>query len=305
MSDEEPHSILNFGESREYWWNQDYLELIARRASLGTRRRVLDVGTGFGHFARALLPHLMPGVELTGIDPERVSVAEAERRTRAFLEKRGLNASLRFQVAAGESLPFPDASFDAVVAQTVLIHVKDPAVVVREMARVLAPGGLLLLAEPNNIAGSVATLIQGPDIDLQTVLRLTEFEARCELGKAKLGLGFNSLGETLSRYVPDALFHDFRAWQWDRTMTLRPPYETPGARAEIAERRDFSAKGIYIWPREMAKSYYLASGATEADFDREYALGLEYEKAWLAKVDRGELHALAAGDCYLAIATRR
>ncbi len=50
---------------------------------------------------------------------------------------------VRTLAAAGEALPFPDASFDLVVSDNVVDHAEDPARIVREMARVLAPGGLL------------------------------------------------------------------------------------------------------------------------------------------------------------------
>lgn len=305
MSEQEPHSILYFGETREHWWNEDYLALISARTQLGCRQRVLDVGTGFGHFARALLPHLRPGVSLVGLDPEPVSVAEAERRTSRFVKLRGLDAHLDFKVGRAEALPFADAHFDAVVAQTVLIHLADPVVALAEMARVLAPGGLLLLAEPNNMAGNVAQLIVGPELDLDATLRIAAFEMRCELGKAKLGLGFNSLGESLPRLLDPALFAGVRAWQWDRTLVLRPPYASPEAQAEIAERRDFHRQGVFIWPRADAERYYLAGGGTPAAFEADYQFGLAAEGAWLARVDRGEVGSLSAGVNYLVAATRR
>jgi SAM-dependent methyltransferase len=93
--------------------------------------KLLDVGCGSGwladHFA-----------DYTGIDgsPEAVSGAVA----------RGRNVSL---ADVSEPLPFDDATFDAAVLKDLLEHVPDPVVVVREVHRVLRPGGLVFASSPD------------------------------------------------------------------------------------------------------------------------------------------------------------
>jgi len=101
-------------------------------------RTVLDAGCGDGAFACALASR---GAEVTGVDPDRAMLAAARGRAAA--------AGLRTKFLEGrlERLPFPDASFDAVVAVTVLCFVPDAAAAVREMARVLRPGGRLVIGE--------------------------------------------------------------------------------------------------------------------------------------------------------------
>jgi ubiquinone/menaquinone biosynthesis C-methylase UbiE len=304
MSDTEPHSVLYFGDARDHWWSPDFLALIAARTELGRRGRVLDVGTGFGHFARALLPHLRRGVELSGVDPEPVSIAESERRTAGFVKARGLDARLSFVVGRVEALPFPDASFEAVVAQTVMIHLADIRAAIAEMARVLVPGGLLLLAEPNNVSSSIGARVHGPDLDPERLLRLASFELRVEVGKARLGLGFNSAGEYLAKYLANELFEDVRAWCSDKAYLLAPPYATEAEQAQIAEKRDFVARGIFGWPRAEARRYYLAGGGREDELDREYDFGLEVEREELAEIDGGTFARSMASTIYLFAATR-
>ena len=101
-------------------------------------RRVLDVGTGDGAYA---IEAATRGAVVTALDlePEMLEAA----RTRAA--SRGVNLTLR--QGRAEQLPFEDASFDAIIAVTVLCFVPDAEVAVREMARVLAPGGRLVLGE--------------------------------------------------------------------------------------------------------------------------------------------------------------
>lgn len=99
-------------------------------------KQVLEIGVGLGtdfvRFARA-------GATVTGIDLTERSVELVRRR----LELEGLNG--RVLVGDGESLPFPDASFDRVYSWGVLHHTPDAARAIREAIRVLRPGGELTL----------------------------------------------------------------------------------------------------------------------------------------------------------------
>lgn len=110
------------------------LDLMANLAG----RRVLDVGCGDGALVRAAVAR---GAEATGIDPDPAMLTAARSHA--------VNAGVRATFLEGriESLPFPDSSFDVVVAVTVLCFVRDAAGAVRELARVLRPGGRLVIGE--------------------------------------------------------------------------------------------------------------------------------------------------------------
>ncbi len=101
-------------------------------------RQVLDAGCGDGALARTLARH---GASVVGLDADS-SMVEAARRAAA-------DAGLEATFVAGElaRLPFPDASFDVVVAVTVLCFVPDATASIRELVRVLRPGGRLVLGE--------------------------------------------------------------------------------------------------------------------------------------------------------------
>lgn len=101
-------------------------------------RHILDVGCGDGALAIQLCQH---GADVTGID------ANAEMIAAAIAGARSAGASVAFAVAAGERLPFADASFDMVLAKTVLCFVEDAETMVCEMARVLRPGGRFVIGE--------------------------------------------------------------------------------------------------------------------------------------------------------------
>lgn len=115
--------------------------LALRRAALlsQARGRVLELGAGTG----ANLAHYPPGLEgLVLAEPE----PPMARRLRSRVVE-GAPAPARVLQTAAESLPLADASVDTVVATLVLCTVRDPARVLDEVHRVLAPGGRLLFLE--------------------------------------------------------------------------------------------------------------------------------------------------------------
>ena len=97
---------------------------------------VLEVGSGPGQLA-VLLARAAPDITLTGVDISPEMVDRAARRA----EGAGLGGRVRLEVGDVGSLPFPDASFDAVVSTLSLHHWPDPARGLTEVHRVLKPGG--------------------------------------------------------------------------------------------------------------------------------------------------------------------
>jgi ubiquinone biosynthesis O-methyltransferase len=100
--------------------------------------RVLDVGCGDGELAVELKKR---GATVAGIDASAEMIAAARARSERE------NADVRFQAAMAEDLPFSDGQFDAVTAITILCFVDNAVPVFQEMARVLRPGGRLVIGE--------------------------------------------------------------------------------------------------------------------------------------------------------------
>jgi len=103
--------------------------------------RLLDVGCGPGSITIGLAAAVAPG-EAVGLDASNEAIASARRRA---AEEGCANA--RFDVADAYALPFEDATFDAAFMHAVLQHLRDPLAVLREVRRVLKPGGIIGVAD--------------------------------------------------------------------------------------------------------------------------------------------------------------
>jgi SAM-dependent methyltransferase len=101
--------------------------------------RLLDIGTGTGRVLELLAPHIRQGL---GVDASKAMLALA----RARLANPGL-AHCAVRLADMYRLPLPDASFDTAVLQMVLHYAEAPAEAVAEAARVLRPGGRLIIID--------------------------------------------------------------------------------------------------------------------------------------------------------------
>ena len=99
----------------------------------------LDIATGAGHTALALAPHVKA---VTAYDLTEPMLAETRRNAAA----RGLT-NVTTRQGAAESLPFPDASFDIVMVRQAPHHYADVPAAVNEMARVVKPGGRVIIID--------------------------------------------------------------------------------------------------------------------------------------------------------------
>ena len=102
---------------------------------------ILDVGSGIGGPARYVASRF--GCRVAGVDltPEFCAVASHLTRLLALHER------VRFEVANALTMPFADASFDGAYSMNVSMNIADKAAFHREIARVLKPGGWVVLAE--------------------------------------------------------------------------------------------------------------------------------------------------------------
>lgn len=132
---------------------------IARLLRAGPGVHILDIACGSGGPSVALAEKT--GCRVTGIDVEPAGIAYAQ--SRAY--ERGLAERATFLVQdCGGPLPFPDATFDAVVCIDAICHLPDRTATLLEWTRLLRPGGRVLFSDPVVLTGPVAK----PEFDVRT-----------------------------------------------------------------------------------------------------------------------------------------
>lgn len=123
-----------------------------RMFDLRGMKSILDIGSGAGQLIRPILKYADPGVEVIGCDLSLNMLLRARTRLK--------DDRPDFTTADLAHLPFADESFDGITCGYVLEHLPDARVGLREMARVMRPGGrMLLLVTEDSFSGAFTSRI--------------------------------------------------------------------------------------------------------------------------------------------------
>src|SRR2546421_7078074 len=161
MTNESRHYLDGAGYDR---WTARWSEQLARDLVpwLGVRRdaRWLDVGCGTGALTDAIMDLAWPGA-VTGVDPSDAFLEVARKKV----------PGAKFDRGEAGALPYPDHSFDAATSSLVIAYLPDPAAALRELVRVIVPGGAvgILVWDAKLAVGhhyrQAATAVGVPDVD--------------------------------------------------------------------------------------------------------------------------------------------
>jgi ubiquinone/menaquinone biosynthesis C-methylase UbiE len=104
---------------------------------------ILEVGSGSGVICRLIATQLDATGSIVGVDISPEMLLEAQK----YARQEGLADRITFEPGAGESLSYPDDTFDCACAARVLLHAQDPQAILGEMRRVVKPGGRVMVMD--------------------------------------------------------------------------------------------------------------------------------------------------------------
>ncbi|MEK7195257.1 MAG: class I SAM-dependent methyltransferase [Patescibacteria group bacterium] len=266
MGKKEKHSEAFLGRYRDFWWNPDFVDLMAKRWNLRRVLSVADIGCGLGHWSRLLFRYLNPKAKLVGIDLEKDYVEKAAINFKHDYPKIK-KKQYSFITGNATLIPLPSNSFDLVTCQTLLIHLKDPERALREMIRVARPGGLIICSEPNNIFESLELNSINHSKPVETLTKTFEYAIRYERGKMNLGEGYNSFGDLLPGIFAKVGLKDIKVYISDKAQPLFPPYRSKEQQIILKQMEEWREKGTGEWNRELYKRRILAGGGSDKFFN--------------------------------------
>jgi demethylmenaquinone methyltransferase/2-methoxy-6-polyprenyl-1,4-benzoquinol methylase len=206
-------ALLSFGQDAR--WRR----YLVSRTRAGPADTVLDVATGTGAVVAELIRRT--GCRVVGLDQSAEMLAEAGRR---------LPAAVELVEGEADRLPFPDVSFDALTFTYLLRYVDDPGATLRELARVVRPGGTIAGLEfgvpPNPVARELWRLYVG--IGLPLAGRL-------------ISPGWHAVGDFLGPSIE-------QLWERFPLEHLLGLWRTAGIEG-VSHRRLSFGGGIVIWGR--------------------------------------------------------
>jgi len=231
---------------------------------------------------------------MLGVDQELDWVTRASERAEAL----GMAARCEYRQGSAEGLEFEDGSFDLVTCQTLVMHVAEPKVVLEEMLRVLAPGGLLLLAEPSNLPNQFSTDTVNRAMAPEELSEVAYLFICCSRGRSNLGRGDDSIADVLPPLLLELGLEDIHAVQNEKAVSILPPYSELTA-AQLREEVSYSEKKFWLWDKADALTLFLAGGGLERRFTPAYDIFLSRDGVFRDQVEAGTYSRIGGGHHYL------
>lgn len=287
------HSELFFTDYRDYWYNKDFLDLMAKRWDLGRCSTMLDIGCGLCHWSQLLASHLKPNSTVTAYDSDNKWAAGNEKLKVKF---KSLQATLNFVKGDAHQLPFDNDSFDVVTCQTLLIHLENPKQALLEMKRVVRKGGIVICAEPNNLAESLIKDSVSKDETLDEKLENIKFSILWEQGKIKLKEGDNSFGDLLAVTMSEVGLISLQSYISDKVFFLHSPYSKAEQKATI--------ESMKLWEKERktfddtGRKYFEVLGVEATKFYKDFMIKNNENKT-IKQIEMSEYSSGGAAVMYL------
>ncbi len=225
---------------------------------------VMDVGCGLGFLGRNYWGYFGKAGHYIGVDMSPDLLKHANQESSEWAK----GGEVSFTVGNAYDLPFADNTTDAVMCQTLLMHLQDPAKALREMIRVVKPGGAVICQEPDNLATQLRKRHWSlPDDSIEDLILKTKVAALCNKGRIKLGLGDNSIGPGVYLMMRQLGLIDVDVRTTEYVPHLHPPYadEQEKVQLEMLRKQLLDDKRRETL-REREREEFLAGGGTDEEW---------------------------------------
>ncbi|MEW5924711.1 MAG: methyltransferase domain-containing protein [Candidatus Zixiibacteriota bacterium] len=251
---------------RQFMWYEDTLDKFSAWLKFRPGMTVIDVGCGLGYLGYAYWPYFGKGGKYIGVDQSVELINDAREASREWSR----DGVAEFTRGDAYKLPLPEDFADAVMCQTLLMHLDRPEAALAEMIRVAKPGGLVICFEPDNLSAMMARPFHSlPEFDLDEILLMIKINLISYRGRLKLGEGDNNIGSKVPHMMKQGGLINIDIRMSDRVFYLEPPYETPVQQHRIKgmKSRWLNDKNFDFLLEEQKKEF-LAGGGDPAEFEK-------------------------------------
>ncbi len=282
---------------RKFMWHEDTIDKLAIWLGLAQGMTVADLGCGLGYLGYTYWSYFGKGGHYVGIDQSLTLLADAQKGSEKWAD--GGEAS--FVSGDAFHLPLEDNSVDVIMCQAVLMHLKDPQDAVKEMIRVVRPGGIVMCHEPDNLTAMMAKRFMSlPEFSTDDLLLSFKVALLCNQGRLNLGKGDTNIGVQVLHFMRLEGLTDLDARLNDRTWFLEPPYEGEEQqhRLKIARKNMLDEGHADFWYKR-GREEFLAGGGDEEEYDRYVELGKNLIPVAQQQFDAGEFYSFGSNDMYI------
>ena len=167
------------------------------------------------------------------------------------------------------------------------------------MLRVVKPGGLILVAEPNNFANCAVASNLTAKLSIVELLDRLRFQLLIQRGKQALGLGFNSEGDLIPGYLRELGGEGIQVYTSDKAVPFFPPYSSDEQQANVRQMKEWAERNFIGWDRDEVFGYFVAGGGNLNEFDRYFDQSIQDSQETIQAIDNGTYHCAGGAVSYL------
>jgi SAM-dependent methyltransferase len=205
---------------RRFYWDRDAAAWLGGTEILDLRagQLVADLGCGWGYLGHLLASQVAPGGRIDGFDLDAEQISKGRSRARESGRR-----SLRFTEDDACALEVDDDRYDRAICQMVLSHQSDPTRMLREMVRIVKPGGLVAAIEPHKLLDTLG--VWCAPIEREGTRDYVDVSRCLRRGAEAVGAGRYQMAAQLPLLFADVGLTRTALWLNPTAVGCQPPYD--------------------------------------------------------------------------------